>query len=323
MTTDFTRMSHAPLRAALLLTTILFFPAAPLSAQLIGGGDDGGSQIFQLQKGIGMLRKGENEQAKTHFNALALRFPTDPMAPYYLALSNAALGDAKETITALRSSIERGWEKPEDWRKDPGFVSIRKADPTFQASLEALLQEIVDRSEKGRIAPHDLSALTYLDLLESEHTFAENVGRPRAVLFLDGSGDTLTALWSVEALLKEHGDAVAALVLVECRGKGSRAQLDQLAQFQLVNHIDLPIGLATPEQLQALRPWRSFPTLLMLDGKNRASHVVDGFPVDLEDRYRAAFEAVLEQKASLGKENPAPKGGEKTPTSSPKDSSTD
>ncbi len=301
--------------------SLCHFAIGTAEAQLPGGGRSG-SLIVELQKGIGLLQKGENRKAKTHFVAMAERYPNAAMATYYWALSCAALEETDDCLTALKASIERGWEKPEGLRTDAGFQSLMEKDARFRKGLDALLAAVKSRQEKGTIDSLDLGSLAYVNLLESEHSLEERRGKPLAVLFLQSTGGGLTALWALEAAAKERRESIGVLVLVECTGKGTKAKLDTLSRFQLENRIELPIGLATIDQRRQLRPWKEFPTLLILNGASRAVHIVDGFPANLEERYAIALGAATpptvppEEGDSKAEPGPA-KPPQKTPNKAP------
>lgn len=125
------------------------------SAQLPGGGGTGEgmgkSPLVQLQKGIGLLRKGKAAEAKTHFTAMIERDPDGMLPRYYLALAHADLGEGPQCIVALGAAAERGWKEPEKFPADAGLAALREQDESFRAALETFGQAWRDRREKGTL----------------------------------------------------------------------------------------------------------------------------------------------------------------------------
>ena len=268
----------------------MFF-AAPLAAQLPGGGGSG-SPIVDLKQGIGFLQKEQFVRAKKHFERLSASDPQNELPSYYLALACAGLGERDGALQALEEATARGWRDPESWRNDPGLAAL-SADPLFQTGLEEVISRVLDRRDQGVIDRIDFSDLRFVDDFDIEQTLSEGAERPTALLFVRGTGEDLSSIWIVREWLEAVGEQARLRVLVECRGKRHVDRLAALERFRDELRLDVPLGIATKSQRQRLRPWLDFPTLVLLDGKSQARGVVDGFPADLEVRYEQLLARAL------------------------------
>jgi len=285
--------SARPLAVLLVLFVLLALLVPPAGAQLPGGGA-GGAQlgagpVAELQEGIRLLRAGENEAAKRHFDGMAARDPEGSMPRYYLALAHAALGEGAECVAALDAAAERGWPRPETLASDPGFAALRERNEEFRRGLEGFASAWRARNEAGILPGRELPGATWLDEEGKSHPLVER-GRATALLFLRADEpQDLAALFALSKEAEGRGEGLRAVVLVECPDKDGAARRERLARFRRESGVALPCGLATDELRRLVRPFRAWPTLLWIDPEGRARRVVEGFPPDLEARYSAVI----------------------------------
>ncbi len=273
--------------------------ATALDAQQTGGGSqrEGSPPILELQKGIRLLRIGEPSAAAKVFESLSKVDQTNSISCYYEALAHAQLGDSSACLKALYEAVERGHPQPLTLKMDPAFLEFQSQSDLFRVGFESLLRQVEQRLLRGLIPPHDFSQIEYFDLEGEAHSLSRYAGKDLAILFVRSDDpQDLSAVWALRSAGTSRRPETYSLVLVEVRGKSLPDQLTQLHKFKADTGIQLTLGLSTPEIRRALRPWREWPTLLIIDRDLKSQLVVEGFPADLESRYKQALTDLKAQK---------------------------
>lgn len=291
------RRSLAVALMALALLTVSA-PSRSAHAQLTGG--DPNHPVTILTQGIRHYRMHDYEAAVTAFMQLTQLDPRHGAAFYYLGLSTAKLGRHAEALRALERATHLGHD-PLALPKDAELATALESEE-FRRGIERLV-EIEKRRQKGMIEPFEFH-LAGLDQNDAEYDIQEHRGRFLAVVFYDLDDQKgVEALYAIEPIVAEF-EEVDAVASVKVTAKSSDMQQRRVARLHRDSLLEYSMVVGESEHRDQLRPFRKFPTLVVVDAEGKARRIVEGLPADWQERYRKAIEETLRPPAPPAKDEP-------------------
>lgn len=302
---NWTRMMkrRAAFAAIVVALTLLTGDASSRSAyaQLTGG--DPNHPVTILTQGIRHYRTQDYEAAVAAFTQLTQLDVRHGAAFYYLGLSNAKLGRHAVSLRALERATHLGHD-PLALPKDAELATALENEE-FRRGIDRLVQ-IEKRRQQGVIVPFEFH-LAGLDQNDTEYDLQEHRGRFLAVVFYDLDDQKgVEALYAIEPIVAEF-EEVDAVASVKITAKSIDMQQRRMARLHRDSLLEYTMVVGSSEHRDQLRPFRTYPTLVVVDAEGKAQRIVEGLPADWQERYRKAIDETLHPPAPPQKDEPAKK----------------
>lgn len=283
--------------ARLAMLTVFVFSAAVLipgspfparcQAQLTGG--EPNHPVTLMVQGIQKYRTGKFAEAAVLFRQLTLLDSRHLAGHYYLGISEAKNGADPEALRALERAVHLGHDAL-SFPKDGELTEAFKR-PKFRAGVDRLVK-IAQNRAKGVLLPFEFD-LSGRDTVGEEYDLTDRKGQCVAVLFYDvDTQKGVEALYFLEPIVSEY-EGVEAVGVIKAKAKTQDMRQRKVANLHRESTLGYPMLTGEPEWGWQLRPFRVYPTLVVIDKEGRAQRIVEGFPADWEARYRAAIQATL------------------------------